>query len=186
MSLLVLGLAIWFLAHTFKSVAPERRAALSARFGVGPARGIFAVAILIGLVLMILGFRGAPYVALYTPPAWAIHVNNLLMLIAVVLFGAANSPSRIKQYLRNPMLTGVVVWAVAHLLVNGDLASLILFGGLGLWAIVNIRLIDGASPWVRPTPGPVAAEIRLGVIAVVVFAVIAAIHTWLGYWPFPQ
>lgn len=186
MTLLVLGLAIWFLAHTFKSAAPRARAALTERLGAGPSRGLVAVVILVGLVLMIVGFRSAPYIAVYTPASWAIHLNNLLMIGAVVLFGAANSTSRIKQRLRNPMLTGVVVWAIAHLLVNGDLASLILFGGLGAWAIVNIRLIDVASPWVRPTPGPVAVEVRLGIISLVVFAGIAAIHTWLGYWPFPQ
>lgn len=186
MTLLVLGLVLWIAAHVFKRLAPAARARMTGRMGVGPSKGLFALVILLGLVLVILGYRAAPFVALYTPPAWTVHVNNLLMLIAVYLFGAANSKVRIRNLLRNPMLTGVMVWAVAHLLVNGDLASLILFGTMGLWAAGNAMLIDAAGPRVPVEPGPAKVEIRLVIITLVVFAVIATIHTWLGYWPFPR
>jgi hypothetical protein len=109
------------------------------------------------------------------------------MLIAVALMGAGSSKSRIKRMIRHPMFTGVIVWAAAHLLVNGDLSSVLLFGGMGAWAIVawfaaNAR--DGA--WVRPAGGSVAGDIRLAVISVVVYAVIGVIHGYvLGVWPFP-
>ena len=84
------------------------------------------------------------------------------------------------------MLTGVVVWAVAHLLVNGDAQSVVLFGGLAVWAVAEMLVINAtAGPWVRPEPGPAKGDIRLIVIALVLYGVIAAIHTWLGYWPFP-
>ena len=185
MTLLILGLVVWSLAHAFKRAVPGERAALTEKIGAGPSRGVMAALIAAGLLLMIFGYRSAPYVAVYTPPGWAIHVNNLLMLIAVLLFGASHSKSRIRGWLRNPMLSGVVLWAIAHLLVNGDLASLVLFGGLGTWAVVTIVLIDASSDWAPPAPGPVMAEVRLGVITLVVFGVIVAIHTWLGYPPFP-
>jgi uncharacterized membrane protein len=85
------------------------------------------------------------------------------------------------------MLTGVIVWAVAHLLVNGDVASLVLFGWLGAWAVANMMLINSREPaWVRPEPGPLSGDIRLAAIALVVFALLAAVHTWLGYYPFPR
>jgi uncharacterized membrane protein len=84
------------------------------------------------------------------------------------------------------MLTAVVVWALAHLLVNGDLASLVMFGWLGVWAILDIMLIGAREPnWVRPTGGTVAGDVRWVVISAVVFAVIVTVHTLLGYPPFP-
>ena len=86
MTWLVLGLALWVGAHLFKSLAPEARAALGARLGEGPARGLMAGAIGLGLVLMILGYRSADYVGLWTPPRWTYHLNNLLMLVSVFVF----------------------------------------------------------------------------------------------------
>ena len=86
-------------------------------------------------MLIIIGFRRAPVVPVYDPPPWAIHLNNLLMVVAVLLLGLGHSKSRARGWLRHPMLTAVVVWAVAHLLVNGDQASLVMFGWLGLWAV---------------------------------------------------
>ncbi len=187
MTLLVLGLIVWSLAHFLKPGAPEARAALTRSLGEGPAKGVVALVILAGLVLIIVGYRRAPYVAVYDPPSWGIHLNNLLMLGAVALLGMGHSKGRARSWLRHPMLTAVVVWAVAHLLVNGDRASLVMFGWLGLWAVGSMLMINAREPaWVRPAPGPVSGDIRLAVITVVVFALIAAVHTWLGYWPFPQ
>jgi uncharacterized membrane protein len=185
MALLVIGLALWIGAHLFKLCAPEARARLGDRIGAGPARGVFAVVIGLSVVLIVLGFRSAPYVAVYTPPGWTVHLNNLLMLVAVFLFGAANAPSRVKTVLRNPMLTGVLIWAIAHILVNGDLAGLVLFGAMGAWAIASMVLIDAAPPRAPAAPVTAMADLRLALISLVVFAVIAGIHVWLGRWPFP-
>jgi uncharacterized membrane protein len=118
--ILLLGLALWTLAHLFKRLAPEPRAAMGVRLGAGPSKGIVALAIGAGVVLMIVGYRAAPSTLLWTPPPWTIHVNNLLMLAAVALFGMGNSKGHARSWLRHPMLTGVLVWAIAHLLVNGD------------------------------------------------------------------
>ena len=146
-----------------------------------------ALAIGLGLLLMVIGYRRAPFEPLYDPPSWGIHLNNLAMLVAVGLVGAGHSKGRARSWLRHPMLTGVVVWAIAHLLVNGDIASLLLFGWLGLWALASMALINAREPaWVRPAPGPASGDVRLVVITLVVFAVITTVHTWLGYWPFPQ
>lgn len=186
MNLLVLGLLVWVAAHVFKAAAPEARAGLAARLGGGPSRGLFAAAILLGLLLIIFGYRAAPYVALYTPPSWTVHLNNLLMLGAVFLFGMSMSKGRTRSWLRHPQLSAVAVWAVAHLLVNGHLAALLLFGGLGLWALASMALInarDGA--WVRPEPGPLKGDVRLVIITIVAYALITAVHAWLGAWPFP-
>lgn len=186
MSLLILGLLVWAAGHFFKRVAPTARADLADRLGAGRSKIAVAAALGVGVLLMIVGYRAAPYVALYTPPGWGVHLNNLAMLFAVALFGMGNSKGRARSWLRHPMLTGVVVWALAHLLVNGDLASLVLFGGLGLWAAAEMAVINAREPaWVRPAPGPASGDARLVVITLVAYAVIAGVHALLGYPPFP-
>jgi uncharacterized membrane protein len=187
MTLLVLGLILWTAVHLFKRVAPDARARMDAAMGAGPAKGVIAVLLLAATALIIIGFRRAPGAPVYLPPTWGVHLNNLLMLVAVGLLGAGHSKGRARSWLRHPMLAAVVVWAVAHLLVNGDAASLVLFGWMGLWAIAEMLTNNAREPiWQRPAPGTTAGDLRWAAITLVLFAVITAIHTWLGYWPFPQ
>lgn len=186
MTLLVLGLIVWTVSHSLRRWAPGARARLDAAVGVGPARGVMAVPILIGTLMVILGYRNAPFVTVYAPEAWAKHVNNGLMVVAVLLLGLGHSKSRLRGALRHPMLIAVVIWAVAHLLVNGDLASLIMFGWFGLWAVGDMLAINARTPeWTPKAPGTVAGDVRWLLISAVVFGAIVTIHTWLGYPPFP-
>lgn len=187
MSMLILGLLIWSVAHLFKAVAPGSRLEITERLGAGASRILFTVLIVAGLLAMIFGYRAAPFVPVWTSPSWTIHLNNLLMLAAVAVYGMSMSKGRTRAWFRHPQLTAVVIWAAAHLLVNGDLASLILFGGLGAWAVAEMLRInarDGA--WVRPEPGPAKRDLVLVAVTLVLFGVITSIHAWLGYWPFPQ
>jgi uncharacterized membrane protein len=188
MALLIFGVLVWSAAHLFPVAAPAARARLAERFGAHPAKGMMAGLILCGLILMVLGYRAAPYDALFTPPGWALHLNNLLMLIAVLLMGAAKRANMISHRLRHPMLTGVIVWAAAHMLVNGDLASAILFIGMAVWAVASMLLAnrrDGA--WSRPGPGDTKTNIKLVVISGVVYVAIVLIHSFvLGVPTFPQ
>ena len=180
---LVIGVALWWAAHMFEQVAPGARAAMQDRMG-DRSKGVIALVLVLSVVLMIIGFRLADYVPVYDPPAWGRHVNNLLMVIAVVLFGLGHSKSRLRSRMRNPMLWGTVTWAVAHLLANGDLAALILFGGIGVWALVEMPLIARQVPqWVPYQGGSLAGDIRLAVISLVLFVVIVLIHGWVGPWP---
>lgn len=177
---LILGLVLWTAAHLFKRVAPDLRAQMGTA-----GKGLAAVGILAGLLLMIIGYRQAEFVGLWSPPSWMVHLNNLLMLGAVFLYGMSATKGRLRGAMRHPQLTAVKVWATAHLLVNGDLASLILFGGLLLWAGAEVALINRSEAWVRPAPGPAKKDIILVVITIVAFLVITYIHNWLGVWPFP-
>lgn len=181
MILLTLGLALWIFGHLFKRVLP------SVREGMGDAgRGVAALTIIASVVVMVIGYRQAAFVPVYDPPLWTRHINNLLMIIAVVLFGLGSSKSPWRAKLRHPMLLGFLTWAVAHLLVNGDLTSVVMFGVLGAWAVATIFVINANEPdYVPYDGGTTAGTVRLMGISFVVFAVIAAIHTWLGYWPFP-
>jgi uncharacterized membrane protein len=180
MTLLILGLAIWIAAHLFKRIAPGARAALGEK-----GKGLVAVALLISVVLMVIGYRGAEVSPVYTPIPGIGHLNNLLMLVSVFLFGVGGTKGVLYTKLRHPMLLGMLTWAVAHLLVNGDLASIVLFGVLGLWAIVEMVVINAAGPWARPTEGKgPKGDLRNGVATLVLVGIIGAIHIWLGHNPF--
>ncbi len=181
MGLLVLGLLIWVGAHIFKRVAPEQRAAMGDK-----GKGVVAVLLLVSLGLIIWGYRGAEFINVWYPPSFMVHINNLLMLIAVFVFGMSATTGRLRGKMRHPQLTAVKIWAVAHLLVNGDLASIILFGGMLAWAVLEVILINKAVPvWDRPQPGEAKKDVVLVVITVVMFALMTGIHAWLGVSPFP-
>ncbi len=183
--LLVLGVFLWIDAHWVKRLLPNVRTAMDTRMGAGPARGLIAALIIASLVMMVVGYRGSETIPVYTPFSWAGHLNNLLMVFAVMCMGMGASKGRMRTWFRHPMLTGVVVWAIAHLLVNGDLASIILFGGMGFWAFTSRIIINRSEGvWKQPEAGPAAGDIRLLVITAVIFSVIAGIHIWLGYNPF--
>jgi len=185
--ILVAGLALWIVAHLFRRIAPEARARLGDPANPkDKSKGIFAIAILASIVLMVIGYRMVPFVNVYFPPAWGIHANNLLVLLGFYLFAVSGAKTRLARVIRHPQLSGFSLWAIAHLLVNGDLAAVLLFGGLLVWAVVEIVLINAQTEWVKPEPVPARKEISAVVITIVLFAVVAAIHAWLGYWPFPN
>jgi uncharacterized membrane protein len=178
--ILILGVALWAGAHLFKRLAPARRAALGDK-----GRGPVALLLLVSVVLMVVGYRGAEPVQVWYPPAFLTHVNNLLVLLAFYLFAASGMKTWIATRIRHPQLTGFKAWAVGHLLVNGDLASVILFGGLLAWAVASVVLINRAQPsWTPPQSQGAAKEAMAAVGTVVLFGVVALIHTWLGYYPF--
>jgi len=180
MTLIILGLLLWWGAHLFKRLAPARRAALG-----DAGKGLVTVGVLAGVVLMVIGYRGNTAPDLWYPPAFLTHVNNLLMLFAFYLYAASGMKTRITRVIRHPQLTAVKTWAVAHLLVNGDLASVILFGGLLAWAVVEVILINRAEPRPAPNPpAPLGKEIGAVVGAVVVMVLIGWVHGWLGVWPY--
>ena len=184
MTLLILGLLVWTFVHFFKRLAPAGRAAMQDRMG-DASKGMIAILLVASIVLMVIGYRSAQPDFLWGRSAATTGINNLLMLAAVALFGLGSSKSRLRKKMRHPMLTGVVVWSASHLLVNGDTASIILFGGLAAWALAEMVLINRAEPDYTPYDGgSTAGDIRLAVITIVIYGIIAGIHTWLGYFPF--
>lgn len=180
MTMLILGLILWIGAHFFKRLMPQVRARMGEK-GKGP----LALAMLLGLVLMVIGYRSTINQPVFTPIAGMGHLNNLLMLVAVFLLGAGAVKGRVAAMIRHPMLWGAVVWSIAHLLVNGDLSSLVLFGGIAFWALGQMFLINQAEGrWDRPAPGPWSKDAKNMVITLVIFGIIAGIHIWLGFNPF--
>lgn len=180
MIILIAGVALWWAAHLWKRGAPAQRA----RFGDG-GKGIVTGLLALSILLMIWGYRSADGPFWWGRSAATTGINNLLVLIAVYLFAASGMKTRLGTGLRHPQLIGFALWAGAHLLVNGDLPSLVLFGGLLLWSLVEMAVIS-RTPWTAPqtAPAPIRKEIMAAAGAVLVFGVIGMIHGWIGPNPF--
>ena len=189
MAILVLGVLLWTAIHLLKPAMPTRRAQLAAQWGERTVKGAAALGLLLSIGLIVIGwqwmYEAGRYV--YFPASWAWHLNNLLMLIAFVLLGAGHAKSNIRRFIRHPMLTAVLVWAVAHLIANGELRAVILFSGMFLWAALSILFINRRDgPWIVPPPSPRRTDIIHLVASAVLFVGFALIHPYLfGVSPFP-
>lgn len=143
------GLVLFFGVHLLQVLAPGWRERRRAQWGELPYKGIYSVVSLIGLVLLVQGYglaRAEP-VALWQPPRGLLHLAWLLMWLAMVLVVAAYFPRNgIRRRLGHPMTLSVKVWALAHLLVNGNLADVLLFGSFLLWAVLVFRSARRRAP----------------------------------------
>ena len=149
-------------------------------------KGMVTVALILSVILMTLGYQRADVTMWWAAEPALKGINNLLVLVAFFLFASAGIRNRIGTQMRHPQLTGFALWAFAHLLTNGDLPSVVLFGGLLLWALVEMAVINRAEPnWVRPPhQTSIRKEAMAAVGAVVVYLVVGLIHAWLGVNPF--
>jgi uncharacterized membrane protein len=186
MTKLVLGISIWSLVHFIPAFAIGFRRNLIARLGEKPYKGIFTLFMALALYLIISGWKAAIPESLYLPPQWGRHATSLLVFIGFILFIAPYPSTNIKRYLRHPQLAGVACWGVGHLLANGETRSIVLFGGLAAWAIIEIRLLNRRDGrWLKPDPVARKKDFILIVAGLVVYAVFAVSHQWLfGFSPF--
>ena len=155
LAILVIGLIIFIGSHVFVSMRDER-AKLIARLGEWPYKGLFSVVSIVGRGLIIYGFalyRREGIIPLWYPPDFLRHVTDVLMWPAFVLVAAAYIPGNIKKTLKHPMLAGVKLWAFAHLIVNGDVGGIVLFGSILAWAVYDrISLKRRTDPGAPPIP----------------------------------
>ncbi|GAA6191709.1 NnrU family protein [Phaeobacter sp. NW0010-22] len=180
--LLILGVVLWWAAHFFKRVAPAQRAAMG-----NAGKGAVTAVLLVSIVLMIVGYRATDFIHIWSPPSFMVHINNLLVLIAIWMMSPAAKKGLLLNKVRHPMLAGFKAWATAHLLVNGDLASIILFGGLLGWAVVQVIVINKSEPnWTPGKPGTLAKDGMFFVASIVLMAIIGYIHGLVGPSPFPM
>lgn len=182
---LTLGLLLFAAAHLWRRLAPASRAALG-----DAGKGVVALASVAGIWLMARG-----YGAWDDAPAWwgrsaaLTGVNNLLVAVAFYLFVASGARTAAARAVRHPQLLAVVLWAAAHLLVNGDAPSLLLFGGLGLWALLSVALIS-RGPAAAHVPGPALVPAtawgrEAAALALTAAALAGAVwlHGRIGPWP---
>ncbi len=179
---LILGLIVFLGVHSTRILAPLWRQQRLDGLGEGAWKGIYSLLSLAGLVLIVWGYGQARLVApvLYDPPLWARHVTALLMLFAFISLIVSVFPSgRLKPILKHPMLLSVKIWAFAHLLANGDAASLILFGSFLAWAVAD-RISLKRRGAALPQSGPVKWDIAAVALAVVIYLLfIWRLHVWL-------
>lgn len=182
MTVLVIGLILFLGIHSLRIVAPGWRDARYAEMGEGKWKGLYSIAALIGLVVLIWGYALARPDApvLYEPPVWMKHVNALIMLAAFVIMATNQRPAgAIKRAVKHPMLVSTKLWAFGHLLANGDLASVLLFGSFLVWAAAD-RIAAARRPAAAEIPGTWrddAFAVVGGGVLYVVFLFWA--HSWL-------
>ncbi len=191
MSWLVLGLLIFLGIHSLRIVADDWRTAQLVRLGEARWKGVYSLVSAVGLGLVIWGYgqaRASP-IAIWLPAPWTRHLAALLTLPAFVLLVAAYLPrSHIKAWIGHPMVAGVVLWALAHLVANGNLADMALFGSFLVWAVADFvsarrrdRLVGRTYPvccWTRD-----ATVVSVGLLIWMLFALWG--HAWLiGVMPF--
>lgn len=176
MTIFVSGLIIFFGTHLFTPLMRSPREGLIRRLGAGGYRGLYSLMSAVGLALIVVGWPGADRTVLYVAPYWTVHIAYGLTLLAFVCLAAAYLPKgRIAAALKHPMLAGVKAWALAHLLVNGDVRSLLLFGGFLAYGVLDRIMVKRRG---APTPAP--GPFRNDILAIMGGAAVwAAVYFWL-------
>ena len=175
MELLIAGILLWSVTHLFPQSQAEPETNLPA-LGENLYRGLFSLDIVLAVILIVWGWKTATATVAYHPPFFGSPLIGL-MLIAFIFYclGRIWQPQTLCS---SPADGGVIVWAIAHLLANGDSRSLVLFGGLGIWAILEILLINRRDgEWQKPEPVPISAD---GITVVIGFLAFAAVFYFHG------
>jgi uncharacterized membrane protein len=183
MTPLILGLIVFLGVHSVSIVAPAWRDAMQARLGEGPWKGLYSVVSAFGFVLIVIGYgmaRQQP-VVIYTPPLWLRHLSLLLLVPIFPLLLAPYLPGRIKTATKHPMLLATKLWALAHLLANGNLADVLLFGGFLAWAVADRLSMRHRQQ--RAVPGAKASPLNDAIVVLGGLALYALFlfeaHAWL-------
>lgn len=183
MTLLLLGLLLFLGTHSLSMLAPDWRRRWIARHGEKPWKGLYSLLSLAGFILLAVGYGWARQssVVLWTPPLWTRHLALLLMLPVFPLLLAAYLPGRIRSAVKHPMLAAVKLWALAHLLANGTLADVLLFGGFLAWAVADrISVKRHPRPPVPAAPPRPANDLMAILGGLALYALfLAGAHAWL-------
>ncbi len=181
MTLLVLGLALFIAVHMVPWSVPLRDSIVS-KVGLNPYKGIFALVSLLGLVLVVMGKSAAPFISVWEPSPAMQHITRLLVLVAFILMPASHMPTNIKRFTRHPMLWGMVFWGIGHLLANGDLASMILFGAFIVYSLLAMVSANARGAVKSETRCGVSEDLMVIVASLIAYGVVTWLHgTLFGY-----
>jgi uncharacterized membrane protein len=182
MTVLIIGLMLFLGTHAFTMVRGARAAILS-NVGAGVYKAVYAGLSVVGLVLIVVGYglyRQAGPIPIWHPPAFDRHITFLLMLLAFIFLAATNSKTHIRQLIKHPMLTAVKTWAFAHLLIRGDLGSMLVFGSFLAWAVLaRISLKRRQEPVAEFVPSWTNDAITVVIGVAVYGAFLFWLHRWL-------
>lgn len=177
---LILGVLTWSLVHLSQFLAPRLRSTLIGRLGENPYKGLFSILIIASLVLMVLGWRNSVPHPVFPTPAWGRIVTLILSGVAMILFVSSGMPTNIRRFLRHPQLTGFALWSVAHLPANTDHRSLILFGGLAGWAVLEILFINRRDGiWTKPAAVPFKRDLLPIFVGTIAYVILLWAHPWI-------
>ena len=183
MTRLAFGVLLWSIVHFIPAVVADLRRKIVNQFGEYPYKGVFTLLMIVALYLIIAGWKSMTPVEpdvlelIFTPPDWGVHVAGVLTLVGFILFLAPYPPNNIKRLMRHPQLIGVVFWGIGHLAAVGTARGIVLFGGLTIWAVLEILLInkrDGA--WVKPDKVSYRNDLTMVLFSVLAFMAFLYTH----------
>ena len=180
MSLFLAGITIFCVVHLFRAAAPGTRNDLVSKLSENAYKGIFSLLILTSIVMIVFGWKSTVPTTVYEAPLMPGIVPSALVLVALVLFFASQTGGYMKRVLRHPQMIGTMIWAVSHLLTNGDVRSVMLFGTLAVWALLEIVLCnrrDGPRTELPDASGK--PDLIAVVIGVVAFGLLGHFHAQL-------
>ncbi|THD42830.1 MAG: NnrU family protein [Bradyrhizobium sp.] len=183
MLILLVGIIVFLGAHTMTTLR-DSRARIIERIGLGPYRGLHSLVATIGLVLIIWGFaryRADGLIPIWTPPLWTRHLTIGLMWFAFVSLACAYpAPSRIRGWLRHPMLVAIKIWALAHLLANGDAGGMLLFGSFLAWAVYDrIAVKRRGDMGAQSSPSFTRADAQALILGTLGYVAMIVLHPYL-------
>ena len=179
MTLLLAGLIVFMGIHTLPWL-PGARSSLIASLGEGRYRGLFALLSFVGLLMIILGMRGIAFVPVWEPPVWMHSVTAVLVFPALYMVIGRRTGSNVRRLTAHPMLWGISLWAGGHLLSNGDMASMCLFGAFFIYAQLDMAINNhrGARP--SAEAAPLKAELKPFIISIIVYGLLFSLHPWIA------
>jgi uncharacterized membrane protein len=178
LTLLIIGVALFFGTHLLPGIQPVR-AGLVSYLGEARFRGMYIAGSVIGMLALIGGKALAGYVEVWVPPLWSMRLAAPLMLAACILFPAMGIPCNIRRLSRHPMLWGMACWSAAHCLANGDLASIILFGSFGGYSLYEIGSLNARGAETETAKFPLRNDLAAVIAGLAMFALLVALHPYL-------
>ena len=187
MTMLIVGVLLWATVHLAPALAPGFRQNMMDRLGREPYRGLFALLVFGTLFVIVRGWQIAPEDYVYALGPWVRPIGLLLLIAAFFLVGAAYYPTAIRRVIRHPMLIGTILWSVSHLLTSGTTRGLVLFGGIGTWAVLEILMINRRDrAYTKPEAPGIRGELTGILISGIIFMIVLFAHPYFaGVTPYP-
>ncbi|MGB5326546.1 MAG: NnrU family protein [Pseudomonadales bacterium] len=181
MTMLLAGVLLWSFMHLLPGVAATLRRGIIEKLGLGPYKLVYSLILLASIGLMVAGWRASQPEQLFIASWLPLHAAYALIYLGVFLMAVSSFNSRIKRVIRHPQLTGFAIFSIAHVLVNGDSRSTLLFGGLAAWAVVEMLVINRRDgEWHKPQPPAIAQELKPLLASIAVFFALFFAHPYLS------
>lgn len=178
MTIMVVGMLLFFGVHLVPSMVKLRRTLVNV-LGEDPYKGFYSVIALTGFILIIYGKSVSPFRSLWQPPTWGVHVAALIMVFSFIFLAASNMKTNIRRITRHPMLWGVTFWSIAHLLANGDQASLLLFGSFLVYSLFAMYSANKRGAKKQKRTYPLSKDFLTIVIGLAVYSFFLYFHAWI-------